>query len=134
MTPMQPGPTTASFPPAYAPQPTYGAPYAAQPVSAAPPVETPDAIRTWSTVLGVAGGLGAVGLGMIAFLIAGFEGHSAGWELLAIPTGLALMSAMAGGAGGVVALVKKSWIGGAAAIGLAGLGSLLGLVGFVLGA
>jgi hypothetical protein len=85
-------------------------------------------------IVGIGAGLATCALGMLAFLIAGFQGHSAGWEMMAIPTGLTLMTAMVGGIAGLVALVKRSIGLGIAAIGLSGFGSLLGIVGFVLGA
>ena len=90
------------------------------------PAKTP----AFAIVLGGA----AFGLGASSFLIAGIEGRSAGWELLAIPTGLALLAALGGGIGGVVGLTRKAMGSGLTAIGLSGFGALLGLVGFVLGA
>ncbi|MGE0787657.1 MAG: hypothetical protein AB7S26_18420 [Sandaracinaceae bacterium] len=76
----------------------------------------------------------AFGLGTIAFLIAGFEGHGAGWELLAIPTGLCLGAALIASIGGVIGLTRKAFGGGLATLGVAAFGSVLGLIGFFLGA
>jgi hypothetical protein len=109
-------------------QPAYGQnPYAPATAPAAAPSQA-------VLVVGLLAALGAMGLGAISFLIAGFEGHHAGWEMLAIPTLLAMMSALVGGIAGIVAITRKQTIGGLAAIGLSGFGVLLGLVGFVLGA
>lgn len=129
MNPMQtpgPGPTSQpQYAPYGAPSP-YGAMPAGQPV-AEPPSKAPG-------IVGIGAGLVTCALGMLAFLIAGFEGHSAGWELLAIPVGLASLTALVAGVAGIVALVKRTIVLGVAAIGLSGLGMLLGMVGFVLGA
>lgn len=86
------------------------------------------------TVIGLLAAGAAFGLGVIAFLIAGFEGHRAGWEMLAIPTGLSMLAGMVAGGAGIFALVRKAYAGGLATLGLAGFGVLLGLVGFALGA
>lgn len=76
---------------------------------------------------------GTLGLGAISFLIAGFEGHGAGWEMLAIPTAASAVSALIALALGGVAVAKKR-AGGLVSIALAIVGVLLGGVGFVLGA
>jgi len=132
MTPMPP-PT----PGPYANQPQYGQqPQYAQQAPYVPPMApaAPAAPSNVAGVVGIAAGLITCALGMLAFLIAGFEGHSAGWELLAIPVGLASLTALVGGIAGIVALVKRTIGLGVAAIGLSGFGMLLGMVGFVLGA
>lgn len=127
MNPMQP-----PSPGPYAPQPQYSPQaYGQAPAMSQP---APDAPSKVAGTVGIASGLVTCLLGMLAFLIAGFEGHSAGWELLAIPVGLALLTAMVGGIAGIVALVKRTIALGVAAIGLSGFGLLLGMVGFVLGA
>jgi hypothetical protein len=54
--------------------------------------------------------------------------------MMAIPTLLTMGASAVGGVAGLVALVRKSIGGGIGAIALSGLGTLLALVGFVLGA
>jgi hypothetical protein len=119
-----------SYPQPYPPQPQQ--PYAPQGFVAPPPAAAPSA--TGPLVISMASAFSALAMGVVTFLIAGFEGHSAGWELLAIPTLIAMTAALVAGVAAIVAITRKSIGGGVLAIGVSGFGVLLALLGFVLGA
>lgn len=113
----------------------YASPYATSPQYAAvagpsAPVATKPKFPLVSFILALLAGF----VGMIAFLIAGFEGHRAGWELMAIPTLITFGLALPAFIGSIRALVRRSWVGGFLTMAASGFGSLLALVGFVLGA
>lgn len=77
----------------------------------------------------------AVGVGMITFLIAGFEGHSAGWELMALPTLATFGAALVGFVGSMIGIfANKAYVGSVVMLAMSGFAGLLALVGFVLGA
>ncbi|MCB9580527.1 MAG: hypothetical protein H6717_26085 [Polyangiaceae bacterium] len=85
-------------------------------------------------VLSILAAVVALGLGMITFLIAGFRGHSAGWEMMAAPTALTGLAGLVGFVGGLGALSRKSFLVALGLIAVSGLGGLLAVAGFVLGA
>ncbi len=85
-------------------------------------------------VAGLITGCIAACVGVVAFLIAGFEGHRAGWELMAVPAGVADVFGLLAMALGLAAMTKRQIVGGLLAIGLGAFGGLLGSVGFILGA
>ncbi len=76
----------------------------------------------------------AFGFGVIVFLIAGFRGRSAGWEMLAGPTLLCFAAAIVAAIPAIIALTRKGIAIGLGTLGVAGFGAFLALVGFVLGA
>ncbi|MDP3275459.1 MAG: hypothetical protein Q8Q09_09715 [Deltaproteobacteria bacterium] len=78
---------------------------------------------------------GVIGLlaGMMVFLIAGFRGRSAGWEMLAVPTLVSLVCSLVATIGGITAVVRKQFGLGLLVLGLGLAGAFLALVGFVLG-
>jgi hypothetical protein len=108
--------------------------YSAPPYAAAPAPNSTSRAKPSFPVVSFIFAFLAVVVGIIGFLIAGFRGHSAGWELMAIPTLVTFALALFAFIGAIMALVRRSWIGGVLTIGAAGFGSLLALVGFVLGA
>jgi uncharacterized membrane protein len=83
------------------------------------------------------GGLAAGGIsfaaGAVVFLIAGFQGRRAGWEMLALPTMVAFVCGLMAGISGIIALTRKQTGTGLIALGLGGVGLLLALTGFALG-
>lgn len=72
--------------------------------------------------------------GLMVFLISGFKGRSAGWEMLAAPTLLCFAAAIVAAIPGIIALTRKGIAIGLGTLGVAGFGAFLALVGFVLGA
>lgn len=125
-----PPPPGYSYPPSHPPAhgygpgygPGYPGAYAPGPAVAKPPV--------W----GFGPAAAAFFFGIMVFLISGFKGRSAGWEMLAAPTLLCFAAALAAAIPGIIALTRKGIAIGLGTLGVAGFGAFLALVGFVLGA
>ncbi len=112
--------------------PMHQAPQHQAPMHQAPaqPAQTEAKAPAWAFLFALL----ACGVGFLTFLIAGFRGHSAGWEMMAVPALATFGLAGIGFIGAIVAGVRRRLGVAAALVGMTGFASLLAVVGFVLGA